>query len=697
MSDVLNVFRGSLRTGRSDAAVAVALIASVLMLLIPLPTLLLDMLLAVNLLLAVLIILISMYTKRALDFTMFPTLLLFTTVFGLALNISTTRLILTKGSEFDGAIIKAFANFVVGSNGVQGLVVGVIIFIILIAVQFMVITKGATRIAEVAARFTLDQLPAKQMAIEAQYNSGSLTEEEATRKRVELEQEAGYFGAMDGASKFVSGNVKVGLLITMINLVGGFIIGMTILGESFNQALTTYTVLTIGDGLVSQLPALLISTASGLIVTRSSSQMSLGNEVVQQFTATSKMYWIAAGFMAVLGLIPGFPFYILLPLAGVMGFLAYTLTRKETAKAAEAERKGTSASKAAEPAKEATAVAPLDPISLELGYGLIPLVDKEQGAEVLERITRIRRETALDLGLVVPKIRIIDNMRLEPSDYSVKIKGMEVGSGSIRMGSYMAINPGGALDGVTGEPATDPAFGLPAIWITEDSRDKAERAGYTVVDSPSIIATHLTEIIKKYASDILGRQEVQALIETLKPDYPAIVEEVNKSFSLGEIQKVLQGLLREQVSIRNLVVILETLADYGSITKDTSFLIEKVRQNLGRQLCLQYADDKKVLRVLTIDPELERTIIESRDERVGGAVAALDPDLHRKWINAVTNAFRSVQNQGFFPLVLCSEAARPLVKNSTDKTIPDLAVLSVPEIVSGIQVESLGEIRLETR
>lgn len=695
MSDFVNTLRGSLKGSRADISVAAALITIILMLIIPLPTILLDVFMSINILLSLLIILIAMYTKRALDFTMFPTLLLVTTVFGLALNISSTRLILTKGSEFDGAVIKAFANFVVGSDGTQGLVVGVIIFIILVAVQFIVITKGATRIAEVAARFTLDQLPAKQMAIEASYNSGALSEEEAAHKRMELEQEAAYFGAMDGASKFVSGNVKVGLLITFINVIAGFIIGMTILGESFQVAVTTYISLTIGDGLVSQLPALLVSTAAGLIVTRSSSTKSMGKEVVEQFSATSRMYWVAAAFMAVMGIIPGFPFYILLPLAALMAFLAYTLSRKEAVKAEEAQKKSAAQTKGPEASKETPTVAPLDPLSLELGYGLIPLVDKEQGAELLERITRIRRETALDLGLVVPRIRIIDNMRLEPSDYSVKIKGMEVGTGSIRMGSYMAINPGGQLEAIAGEPTKDPAFGLPALWISDENRDKAERAGYTVVDSPSIVATHLTEIIKKYAGEILGRQEIQSLVDSLKTDYPAVVEEVHKAFTLGEIQKILQNLLREQVSIRNLVVILETLGDYASLTKDPGFLTEKVRQALGRQICLQYADEKKILKVLTIDPELERLIIESRDERMGASVAALDPDLHRRWITAVSNGFRTVQNLGHFPLILCSEAARPLIKSSTEKSIPDLAVISVPEIVGGIQVESLGEIRLE--
>ncbi len=699
MSDFLQTFRTSFSKGRSDAAMAAGIIGVVLMLLIPLPTFLLDTFLALNLLFAVLIILVVVYTRRVLDFTMFPTLLLVTTVFGLALNISTTRLILTEGHKFDGRIIRAFATFVVGASQnnitVMNLVVGSIIFIILLAVQFIVITKGATRVAEVAARFTLDGLPAKQMTIDNSFSSGAISEEEAQHRKDELQAEVSFFGAMDGASKFVSGNVKVGLLITLVNVIAGLIVGMTIHHEAFNEALTTYVSLTIGDGLVTQLPALLISVATGLLVTRSSNT-SVGEAALKQFTQQAKVYWVAGAFLTILGFIPGFPWYILLPLAGLVFFLAFRLSRVEIQKQEQAEEAArvTSGAKTGESPKGPETVAPLDPLSLELGYGLIPLVDKEQGAELLERITRIRRETALDLGLVVPRIRIIDNMRLEPSDYSLKIKGMEVGKGTIRMGSFLAINPGGEREEIPGEKAFDPAFHLPALWISEEDRDKAERAGYTVVDSPSIIATHLTEVIKHHAPEILGRQEVQSLVDTVKADYPAVVDEVLKLFGLGELQKVLQGLLSEQVSIRNLVVILETVADYGPITKDVSFLIEKVRQALARQICLQYADDDKVLHVLTLEPSLEQKIIDSRHDGVGGAVAALEPEFMRLWINAITNTFRNTQNMGYLPVLLTSEAARALVKNSTQREIPDLTVLSVPEIAPGIRVESLGEVQI---
>jgi flagellar biosynthesis protein FlhA len=679
---------------RSDVAVAIGVVAVVMMMIIPMPAFVLDALMSLNLVLSLLIILIVLYTRHALEFSVFPTLLLVATVFGLALNVSSTRLILVKGSQFDGRIIRAFGTFVVGTGGVQGYVIGLIIFIIIIAVQFIVITKGATRVAEVAARFTLDALPGKQMAIEAEYNSGLITEEEATRKKNSLQREADFYGAMDGASKFISGNVKVGILITLINMIGGMIVGMTIHGESFQVALDTYISLTIGDGLVTQLPALLISTATGIIVTRAISDASFGLDLTRQFSRQSRPYLISGGLLAVLGFLPGFPWYIMFPLGGVLVALGLALRRRrvseeEKEKALEMEARGKAAP------VEISPVVPLDPLSLEIGYGLIPMVDKDKGAELLDRITRIRREAALDLGLVVPRIRIIDNMRLEPSEYCFKIKGVEVGRGIIKMGFYLAINPGGTREEVEGEATRDPAFGLPAKWIAEAERDKAERLGYTVVDPPSIIATHLTEIIKAHAGEILGRQEIQSMLDALKSDYPTVVEEVTKAFAVGEIQKVLQGLLREQVSIRNIVAILETMADYGSVSKESSFLVEKVRQALGRQICLQHADEHKTLRVLTLAPELEQKVVDSRVDTAAGPVLGLEPQLARRFITSLSNAVRAAQEQGHLPVVLCSEAARPVLKGGTIREIPHLVVLSVPEVVPDVKVESIGEIRIE--
>jgi flagellar biosynthesis protein FlhA len=694
MADARKVFGMSFLQNRSDLFVAIGVIIIVSMLIIPLPTVLLDTLMSVNLLLSLLIILIVLYTKRALDFSVFPTLLLVVTVFSLALNVSSTRLILSQGAEFDGKIVRAFGRFVVGTAGPEGLVIGIIIFIIIVAVQFIVITKGATRVAEVAARFTLDSLPGKQMAIEAEYNSGAITEEEASKRKNELQKEADFYGAMDGASKFVSGNVIVGILITVVNVIGGMVVGMTLHGESLQVATDNYISLAIGDGLVTQFPMLMVATSTGLIVTRAISDGTFGRDVTDQFSKQGRIYWIASLFFIALAFLPGFPWYVLLPLGGLVGFLAFRLSRREAA-ATEREKMAEAAEKEKEQPAEISPVVPLDPLSLELGYGLIPLVDKDQGAELLDRITRIRRESALDLGLVVPRIRIIDNMRLEPSEYCFKIKGVEVGRGNIRIGHYLAINPGQVTEEVPGESTTDPAFGLPALWITSEHRDQAERAGYTVVDSPSIIATHLTEILKRHAAEILGRQEVQSILDTLRNDYPAVVDEVTKLLSVGEIQKVLQGLLAEQISVRNMVVILETMADYAGVSKDIGFLIEKCRQALSRQICHQYADDEKVLRVLTLEPSLEQTIIDSRVETASGAVAALEPEMQRKWINTLVNAVKSVQNQGFMPVLLTSEAARQLVKTSAKREIPDIVVLSFPELTSDVKVEALGEIRLE--
>lgn len=680
---------------KSDLFVAIGTIVIIMMLIIPLPTVLLDFLMAVNLVLNLLILLIVLYTRRATDFSVFPTLLLVSTVFGLGLNVSSTRLILSQGVKFDGKMIKAFSSFVVGKNGTEGLVIGFVIFIILIAVQAFVITKGSTRVAEVAARFTLDAMPTKNMSIEAEVNSGSITEEEARNRKKEIQREADFYGAMDGASKFVSGNVKIGIFITVINIVAGLAFGMIFRNEPFGLAIQTYAALTIGDGLLSQLPSLFVSVATGLIVTRSISDGTLGSDIKTQFSKNAKVYYVGAGTLLVIAILPGFPWYVLIPLAAALGYVGWKLQKTEAASfktsLEKAEKK--EKDKTGESPADISPVVPLDPLSLELGYGLIPLVDKDKGAELLERVTRIRRESALDLGLVVPRIRIIDNMRLEPSEYCFKIKGVEVARGRIRMGWYLGINPGGATEDLPGEKTTDPTFGLPAIWISDDNRERAERSGYTVVDPPSIIATHLTEIIKRHASEILGRQEVQSIVETIKKDYPAVVDEVMKLCSLGEIQKVLQGLLREQVSIRNMVVILETLADFRPITKDTTVLIEKVRQSLARQICLQYVDDNRTLHVLTVEPALVQKIVDSRVDTVSGPITALEPAVQRGWIRALTRSVASVQQAGYIPIILCPEEARILVKSSTEREIPDLIVLSVPEIATDIKVEAIGEIK----
>ena len=667
-----------------DMAVAFTVILMVLLFIIPLPTFLLDFFMALNLTFSLIVLLIVLFTARATDFSVFPSLLLLSTIFGLVLNVSSTRLILSKGEKFDGAMIRAFSSFVVGAAGSQGLVIGFVIFIILIAVQAFVITKGAKRVAEVSARFKLDSHPTKSMSIDAEYNAGIITDEEARQRKEQLQREDDFYGAMDGANQFVSGNVKVGIFITVVNVIAGLIIGMVFRREAFDSALRTYTTLTIGDGLLAQLPSLFLSVATGLLVTRMIDEGSFGQDIKKQFSQIGWIYFVGAGTIAIMAILPGFPHAVLFVIAGMLTVMGWAIIKTERAGKIVKEKQTTQKQPgqqqrpggSGEPAAgEVAPIVPLDPLSLELGYALIRLVDKDRGAELLERITRIRRETALDLGLVAPRIRIIDNMRLEPSEYCFKIKGVEVARGKIRMGWYLGINPGG---------------------VSEENRDRAERAGYTVVDPPAIIATHLTEIIKKHAAEILGRQEVQSIMEALRKDYPAVIDEASKVCSLGEVQKVLQGLLREQVSIRNTIVILETLTDFRPITSEISVLVEKVRQALGRQICLQYADENKTLHVLTVEPSLAQKILESQMNTINGTVAALEPSEQRMWIRSLVQAVTTVQKSGFLPIVLAPEAStRILIKNSTDREIPDLVVLSIPEIAKDIQVEVIGEIRLE--
>ena len=692
-----SIGKSQLFKNTADLTIAVCAIVVVMMLIVPLPTILLDILMALNLLFSVLMLLIVLSTPKATDFASFPTMLLVSTIFGLGLNVSSTRLILGEGQAFDGKMVKAFASFVVGSSGDEGLLIGFVIFIILIAVQAFVITKGASRVAEVAARFTLDAMPMKQAAVEAEYNAGAITEEEARKRKMDVQREADFYGAMDGASKFVSGNVKVGIFITVINLVVGLIFGMVLRGEPFGTAIQTYASFTIGDGLLSQLPSLLVSFATGVIVTRSASDQTLGLDVRKQFSQSAWIYYVAGGTMAIIGILPGFPWYVLIPLGAALCFLGYKLQSMQ--KLAEIEKKmaekGASA-RASSAVADPNTVTPPDPLSLELGYALIPLVDKEKGAELLERVQLIRREMALDMGLIVPRIRITDNIRLDSSEYSFKIKGVTAGTGRIKMGWFLCINSGGVSEEVPGEKTTEPAFGLPAVWVSQENRDRAERAGYAVVDPPTMIATHLTEIIKRRADEILGRQEVQILIDSLKKDYPAVVDEVMQNFKIGEIVKVLQGLLREQVSIRSMVAILETLADYGGVTKKTDVLVERVRQALGRQICLQYADPNGILHVLTVSQSFLETLLESKADTVDGPVSMLDPVTHRKWISAVSTAIATARNQGYsFPVILCPETVRSLVKNSIERELPGVVVLSSAEITNDIKLESLGGIDVE--
>jgi flagellar biosynthesis protein FlhA len=519
------------------------------MVIIPLPALLLDLLMTVALVASVLVLIITVTTRKVTDFSQFPTVLLILTIFTLGLNVSSTRLILTQGTAFKGMIVRAFSEFVIGAQGSQGLAIGFVIFIIITAVQVFVITKGAKRSAEVNARFTLDAMNMKLADLTTEYNQGAITDEQLRIGKQDLQLEIDLSRAMDGASNFVSGNAKIGIFITVINLVVGIILGMALRGEPFGTAIQTYAALTIGDGLFSQIPSLLVSVATGLLVSRSASQQPLGADVYKQFTQASAPFLVSGVVIAILGILPGFPWFIMVPLGALLVFAGIrfqTLAKAEAAESAD--------DKKAKPAPaDIGTVAPLDPLSLEIGFALIPLVDQAKGAELLERVTRIRREAAVDMGLVVPRVRIIDNMRLDPHEYCIKIKGVEVGRSKIRMGWYLCMNTGTVTEEVPGEKTVEPTFGLPALWITDENRDRAERAGYAVVDPPTIIATHLNHIIKTHAAEILGRQDVYLILENIRKDYPAVVSGVldigNDSFTVGEIQKVMQGLLREHVSI----------------------------------------------------------------------------------------------------------------------------------------------------
>lgn len=696
--------------------VAAAAIAVVLMLLIPVPGVLLDFLMIVNISISVIVLLVVLYTPKSSDFTSFPRVLLFATLYGLALNVCSTRLILTKASEtgyrnFPGNMLKAFSSIVTGDNPLNpsttGLVIGMVIFIILIIIQVIVITKGATRVSEVAARFSLDAMNQKFFAVDSELNSGYITDEQARDKKAAIQRDIDFYSSMDGASKFVSGNVKAGIFITAIDLIAGIIAGVAIGKMQFGDAASTYSRLTIGDGLLGQLPSLLLSFATGLIVTGNSSEEVLGDQLKKQFTTSGYVYIITGITLALMSLIPNFPWYLLLPVGALFVFTGYNLLRKQKAsfaKKLEEEQNAKNKKNAGENG-DVSPVVPLDPLCLELGYALIPLVDKEKGAELLERVTRIRREAGLDLGLVVPKIRIIDNMTLAPDEYSFKIKGIEAGRSKIKLGYYMCMNTGAATEEIKGEKTVDPAFGVPAVWVSEDMREDAERAGYAVVDPPTIIATHITEIIRSHAAEILGRLETKAIIDKIKETNPVVVDEVLNTYkyTYGEIERVLQGLLREQVSIRNIVAILETLANYGNMPHNNWLLVEKVREALGLQICLQYVDPHdpgKKLSVLQVSQSASEKIMSHCviPNDGGQPFVAFDPVDGRKWISAVSAAIASARERNYLPILLCGTAEiRQLVHNSINREMPGTVVLSLNEVVAAgnnVNLEILGEINV---
>ncbi len=679
-----SIFNDLVWMQKTDILVGIGIIAIVVMLVIPLPTVLLDLLMAVSIMLGLLVLMIVMFVNRSFDFSIFPSLLLVTTVFRLALNVSSTRLILLNGASFDGKIVRTFGSFVVGGN----YVVGFIIFIILVAVQFIVITKGATRTAEVAARFTLDAMPGKQMSIDSDLANGLLTEEIAKKKREEIRQEADFYGAMDGASKFVQGDVKVGIVITLINIIGGFVVGMVMRGETFDVALKTYTLLSIGDGLVSQIPSLLITTATGIIVTRAVSDNNMGDQMAEQLGSQPRALFITAGALAASILIPGFPKLPLLFLAGGMGAMGYILMQNQQEEEILTAREEEEAAMKEHKPESVLPLIQVDPLEVEIGYNLIPLVDPDQGGTLLDRITNIRRRSALDMGLVVPPIRIRDNMELEPEIYSILIKGVEVGRGVLQVGRLMAMDPGDIADRIGGDEFIEPVFGLKAIWIDADSRDMAESRGYTVVDCPTIIATHLTEVIKKHADEILGRQEVKQLIDNLKNDYPAVVDEVEeKKLSLGDIQHILQNLLREGVSIRNMLTIMESIASFVDHTRDPGLLTEYVRGALARQITSSHVDGENNLFVITIDPEIEAIIRGAiHEDPVEGRILALDPDSHNNVASALIDAYRRSSEMGYSPVYLVSPQIRSVLFSLLEREVPSPVVLSYNEISSAVRV-----------
>ncbi|GAB6933467.1 flagellar biosynthesis protein FlhA [Calditerricola satsumensis] len=675
-----------------DLGVLAAVILIVLMMVIPLPPGVLDFLIFLNISLSLLILLVAMNTREPLEFAIFPSLLLLTTLFRLGLNVSTTRAILTDANA--GKVVHTFGSFVIGGQPV----VGFIVFLILVVIQFVVITKGAERVAEVAARFTLDAMPGKQMAIDADLNAGLITEAEARQRREKIDREADFYGAMDGASKFVKGDAIAGIVIFLINILGGFIIGMAIHGMPFTEALHTYTLLSVGDGLVSQIPALLISTATGIIVTRAASDGNLGQDVLRQILAYPKLLYVVAATIFALGLLTPIGLLTALPIAGLLALGGWRIRRAAEGPETEETTVERQAEREAERLRSAESVQQLlyvDPIEFEFGYGLIPLADTAQGGDLLDRVVMIRRQLALELGIIVPVVRIRDNIQLKPNEYVIKIRGNVVARGELMPDHYLAMSPGVDDPRVVGIETTEPAFGLPALWIDEAMKETAEQAGYTVVDPPSVVATHLTEVLKRHAHELLGRQETKALLDAVKEHAPAVVEElVPNVLSVGEIQRVLVKLLRERVSIRNLVTILETLADYGRYTKDPDILTEHVRQALSRQITRQHVQPGEPLVVATLDPETEKRIAESVQQTEYGSYVALDPEATQRFYRSVNEAVNQLLQSGRQPILLTAPGVRPYVRQLVERILPDVPVLSYAELEPNVEVRSVGVVKL---
>ncbi|WP_413292665.1 flagellar biosynthesis protein FlhA [Bdellovibrio sp. HCB185ZH] len=681
-------------TKNTDLFIAFGILAILAVMIIPLPPMLLDISLTFSLAISILILLVSIYTQRALDFTSFPSLLLMTTLFRLSLNVATTRLILTHGHEGEkaaGDVIASFANFVVGGN----YVIGFIMFAILIVINFMVITKGSGRVAEVAARFTLDAMPGKQMSIDAELNAGHITEAEARKRRRQIEQEADFYGAMDGASKFVRGDAIAGIIITLINILGGLAIGVIQKGLDVGTAAKYYTMLTIGDGLLAQIPALIISTAAGTIVTRTSnSDKDMGAEVTSQLLVNPRAVMISGGVLILMGIIPGLPTIPFLFMGGLLCGVSWVI-KKFKAESAAAEKKALETQAIAPKKENIESMLPVDMVELEVGYGLISIVESDQSGDLLERIVSIRKQFALDLGIVVPSIHIRDNLQLAPGEYRVMIKGNRVGGGTLRPEAMLAMDPGNVSDPIDGIKTKEPAFGLDALWISPNRKEDAEIAGYTVVDLPTVMATHLTEIIRSHAHELLGRQEAASLVENFKKSHPKVVEElIPDLMSLGSVVRVMQGLLKEQVSIRNLLTIFETLADEAPRTKDIEVLTESVRRSLARGITAKYTTDQGNIPVMTLHPVIEELIANSLLQTEQGVQLVMDPNTAHRLINEIARAVENHPEVASQPILLTSPTSRRHIYKLTSRFIPQLVVLSHNELTSDADVQSVALVEM---
>ena len=673
-----------------DIALAVCIIGILMVLLVPVPTIVIDLLLTLNISLSVVVLLATIYLQRPVEFAVFPSLLLILTIFRLSLNIAVTRMILKEG--YAGDVVNTFGNFVTSGN----FIVGIVIFSILIIVQFVVITRGAGRISEVAARFTLDAMPGKQMGVDADLNAGLITEMQARKRRRDIEREADFYGAMDGATKFVRGDAIAGLIITIINIIGGLIIGMVMGGMDLLPAMQLYTQLTIGDGLVSQIPALMISTAAGLIVTRTATDENMGADFFQQLTRYPRALGVASVMLGVFGIIPGMPTAAFLIMSTVLGFTAFRsaqLDKERTAAALEAEL-AEQAVPQAEAAPRTEDLLTVDPLKIELGYGLIALADSKQGGDLLSRIQIIRQQTASKMGFIVPVIRIIDNMRLHPNEYRVRLRESVIGSYELYPDHFLAMNPGLAEEEIDGIPTKEPAFGLQAVWVSREDRDRAERLGYTIVEPTAVMATHLSELIMSHADELVSREDVQALIKHVKETDPSVVEElIPHLMSLGDVQKVLHNLLRERVAIRNLEPILETLADYAPRSKDSEILTEYCRHRLSREITASYVDEDQILHVVTLDPALEHEILDAVRQGDASDYVPLDPTRAETIATNTAQAVQPLVLVGHEPIVLTSAPVRRYFRRVAERRMPRIVVLSYNEIDPSVQVQSEGQVK----